>query len=46
MIEIIFVQLATHLRFYVGTLDCQIAIIYFYNLNLKSESTDNSLTNG
>jgi hypothetical protein len=26
MIEIIFVRLATHLRFYVGTLDCQIQI--------------------
>jgi hypothetical protein len=24
MIEIIFVWLATHLRFYVGTLDCQL----------------------
>jgi hypothetical protein len=24
MIEIIFVRLATHLQFYVGTLDCQI----------------------
>jgi hypothetical protein len=26
LIEIIFVRLATHLRFYVGTLDCQIQI--------------------
>jgi hypothetical protein len=26
MIEIIFVGLATHLRFYVGTLDCKIQI--------------------
>jgi hypothetical protein len=57
MTEVIFVRLATHLRFYVGTLDCQfkydsskvkineIVIIYFSNLNLESESTDNSLTN-
>jgi hypothetical protein len=56
MIEIIFVWLATHLQFHVGTLDYQIQIWQFKsqndhdlsickNLNLESESTDNSLRN-
>jgi CRISPR/Cas system CSM-associated protein Csm4 (group 5 of RAMP superfamily) len=32
-VEIIFVRLATHLRFYVGTLDCQIQIWQFKSQN-------------
>jgi hypothetical protein len=33
MTEIIFVWLATHLRFYVGTLDCQIQVCQFTSQN-------------
>jgi hypothetical protein len=47
MIEIIFVRLATHLPFYVGTPDCQIKYDSSkVKINqIKIESTDNSLTN-